>query len=272
MIAPLRRVRHVSRRRDAGQVAKIVDEVSLIGVTVFRGERRPVRSVRWARETHGPQDALETLDSGKPLGSDSYLRRKPALECPGGDAQPGDDPRYGHPRLQCGDRILDGRSDCGREMAAEYLFEDLEFRYRCGGGQKFFAQQPPGAAPEVFELRDLIANRKHGHGEKVPGSSGAELDCGEPSELRCVDDHGLRVRSGEYGSRQGPPLLCAWAAISPELVFVEVHHQVGAGVGHDSFQGKWQVNLVIMERFDEWCQRAGTRLGGNVLHGGRIAR
>src|SRR5580704_17097879 len=125
-----------------------MDQVRLIGETVFRCQRAPVRFSGTANPT---QDTLQTVHTGKPLGSNSNLRGKPTRECPGQKAQARGDPRYRHTDPQCGDRILNRRIVLWCEMLKEYFLQDAELRRGRGRIQQPVPQRPSFVASQVVE-------------------------------------------------------------------------------------------------------------------------
>src|SRR5438874_12052630 len=84
MVIPLRRLRLVTQRCDARQITKIMDQMRLIGIAVFRCQRAPVRLRGTA---HRAQDSLQAMHTGKPFWSNPHLVGKPARECPGKKTQ-----------------------------------------------------------------------------------------------------------------------------------------------------------------------------------------
>src|SRR2546429_5874964 len=80
MVIPLRRLGLVTQRCDARQITKIMDQMRLIGIAVFRCQRAPVRLRGTA---HRAQDSLQAMHTGKPFWSNPHLVGKPARECPG---------------------------------------------------------------------------------------------------------------------------------------------------------------------------------------------
>lgn len=98
-----------------------------------------------------------------------------------------------------------------------------------------------------------------------------KFDGGKPALRSRIDDHGLRVRPCKDAAGMPPDSVGAWCAVSSELIFRKVHHQVRLRVWHDPLQREWKLILVVVERLDKLSENGRTRFRKGV-HAGSLAR
>jgi hypothetical protein len=75
VVAPLRRGRAISGRSDAGKIAEIMDEVSLVGVAIVGCNHTPVNGSGTAQRR---DEALQPAYARKALWSEPHLVAKPS--------------------------------------------------------------------------------------------------------------------------------------------------------------------------------------------------
>ncbi len=149
MVAPLWRRRTISSGSHASKVAKIMNQVGLIGVAVLSRNLAPVNI---SRTVYGAHYALQSSHAGKLLRGKADLLAKTSHEGLGKQA---------HTRTCLGNRraaLQDGKSECNcrvrraGDVINEDSLEDAELGCWRGGLTHALAKQAALWSPDIFEF------------------------------------------------------------------------------------------------------------------------
>lgn len=223
MVASPRTGRAIGGRKHACEIAKIVNEVRLVGVAMLGRDRRPVNSSLAAYRAH---DALQPAYAGKPLWREAY----PFAEAPHESLRQHPHTRaslgHGHSAIEEGY----GSRNC-RVPRQDNAFQEHSFKLAqlvCGRGRltQSLAEQTTIQSPDIVEFNDPVARLADGHAKKCRSSAHLEFHRDQPPLLPGVDGDASPVRARQYRATEPMDGSAIRAAVRPKLIFIQIDHQV----------------------------------------------
>jgi hypothetical protein len=239
----------IGGRSHASKVAKIVNQVGLIGVAVVCGNQAPINASGRENRTHDP---LQPTYAGKAFRSNAHLLAKTSYECLGQESHTRPCLGYRRAALEHGDGICNCTVPRTDHVVTEHGVEHAELGCWRRGLTQALAKHATIASPKVVELNDLVTSLADGHTQECRRSTELEFHSDQPTLLSCINRGGSSVRARQHSAAGAMDGSAIWTAVRPKLVLIQIDHQVRLTCGEYPLHSRRKRALVVVKGRNEW--------------------